>query len=97
MKKCPHCGKTFNDRNYCPFDNYPLKTYTAEESKQDQLNKRTMTNTEQPINIPRCPICQSVNIVHISTLKRISHGFAFGLFSKTARSEWECKNCGSKF
>lgn len=78
-------------------------TYNLYLTKQSERNEKILNNkqaTQQPIqqtNIPRCPICQSINIVRISTLKRAAHGFTFGLFSKTARSEWECKNCGSKF
>lgn len=46
---------------------------------------------------PKCPLCQSPNIKQISVAKRAAHGYAFGLFSNTARSQWECLNCGHKF
>lgn len=46
---------------------------------------------------PKCPVCSSPNIRKISITKRAIHGTAFGLFSKTARSQWECLNCGNKF
>lgn len=46
---------------------------------------------------PHCPTCGSTNIKKLSTTKRITHGAMFGLFSKTARSQWECKNCGNKW
>lgn len=46
---------------------------------------------------PHCPTCNSTNIKKITTTKRITHGAMFGLFSKTARSQWECKNCGNKW
>lgn len=48
-------------------------------------------------NIPKCPLCQSTNIKQISVAKRAVHGYAFGLFSNTARSQWECLNCRNKF
>ena len=48
-------------------------------------------------NIPRCPVCHSPEIQKIGAGKRMVHGAAFGLFSKTARSQWECKHCGNKW
>ena len=48
-------------------------------------------------NIPSCPTCGSVAIKKISGISRVAHGAAFGLFSKTARSQWECRNCGNKW
>ncbi|MGN1421013.1 MAG: hypothetical protein ACI4XC_05825 [Eubacterium sp.] len=48
-------------------------------------------------NAPKCPLCKSQNIKQISIAKRAVHGYAFGLFSNTARSQWECLNCGNKF
>lgn len=48
-------------------------------------------------NIPRCPVCRSPEIQKIGAGKRAVHGAAFGLFSKTARSQWECKHCGNKW
>ena len=48
-------------------------------------------------NVPKCPTCGSTNIKRISSLSRAAHGFAFGLLSKTARSQFECKNCRYKW
>ena len=48
-------------------------------------------------NIPRCPTCQSANIKQISTVKKAVHGAAFGVFSKTAHSQFQCCNCGYKW
>ena len=48
-------------------------------------------------NLPTCPTCHSTNVKKISFAKGYLHWRAFGLFSKTARSQWECKNCGTKF
>lgn len=44
---------------------------------------------------PKCPVCQSPNIQKISDISRVAHGVVFGLFSKTARSQWKCNNCGN--
>lgn len=48
-------------------------------------------------NVPKCPTCGSTDIKSISTLKRAAHAYAFGLFSKTARSQFECRNCHYKW
>ena len=48
-------------------------------------------------NIPHCPTCNSTDIKKISDLRKGAHALAWGLFSKTARSQFECKNCGMKF
>lgn len=48
-------------------------------------------------NMPKCPTCQSPNIERISTTKKAIYGVTFGLFSKTATSQFECKNCGYKW
>lgn len=61
------------------------------------LQEISESKTSSSDSSPRCPLCRSTNIQKISTAKRIVHGYAFGLFSNTARSQWECKNCGNKF
>lgn len=48
-------------------------------------------------NIPKCPTCQSTNIKKISTLSKVAGASMFGLFSKTARSQFQCINCGYKW
>lgn len=48
-------------------------------------------------NLPTCPTCGSTNIQKISGLNRAAHGYMFGLFSKTAKSQFCCKNCGYKW
>lgn len=51
----------------------------------------------QNTNVPKCPTCQSTNIKKISTAKKATHGIMFGIFSKTAFSQFECCNCGYKW
>lgn len=45
----------------------------------------------------KCPVCGSTNVRTISMVKRAGMGAMFGLFSKTARSQFECLNCKNKF
>lgn len=46
---------------------------------------------------PHCPICGSPNIEKITLAQKAFGGIMFGLFSKTARSQFKCNNCGAKF
>lgn len=54
-------------------------------------------NTEQTDLKPKCPTCGSVNICKISDVRRGVHWVMWGLLSNTARSQFECKNCGYKW
>lgn len=46
---------------------------------------------------PHCPTCQSTNIKKISATEKTIGAIGFGLLSKTAKSQFECKNCGYKW
>lgn len=46
---------------------------------------------------PHCPICGSPDIEKITLGQKAFGGFMFGLFSKTAKSQFKCNNCGAKF
>ena len=48
-------------------------------------------------HLPTCPTCGSTNVQKISGLSRAAHGYMFGLFSKTAKSQFCCKSCGYKW
>ncbi len=64
-----------------------------------EFNKRNeeIFKPKQDINTPKCPTCGSTNIKKISSVSKAAHGLAFGLFSKTARSQFECLNCHYKW
>lgn len=72
------------------------KRVEKENRGKQILNTKTIYDTK-PDNVPKCPTCQSTNITKISATSRALHGVAFGLFSKTARSQFECKDCGYKW
>ena len=74
------------------FDN--LEKYGDEYGKPNQNISSDANKTKY---VPKCPICQSPNIKKLTVTKRAVHGAAFGLFSKTARSQWECNDCGNKW
>lgn len=93
MKICKQCQKIYSDNDfYCSKCNRPLSVYTCEQAKIDQEQSR-----KPNINIPKCPTCQSGNIRKISSVRKISGAALFGLFSKTALSQFECNNCGYKW
>lgn len=78
--------------------NNPL--FNEELFKSEVTNQSTpkiISNKQENKNIPKCPTCNSSSVTKISNLKRATFGHAFGLFSKTARSQFECKNCGYKW
>lgn len=47
--------------------------------------------------MPKCPTCGSTNAKKISAMSKVAGASMFGLFSKTARSQFECNNCGYKW
>lgn len=75
------------------FDPEKAKLTTVEDNQREIILRNISTST----NTPKCPICSSTRIRKISSLKRATHACAFGLFSKTARSQFECENCHYKF
>lgn len=48
-------------------------------------------------NLPKCPTCSSTNIKKISTTRKVAGAIGFGLLSKTAKSQFECNDCGYKW
>ena len=70
------------------------------ELKMSQIRNQVdqqKRNTSQVQNKPKCPTCGSTNIKKISASRKMLGTIGFGLLSKTARSQWECKNCGNKW
>lgn len=75
-----------------------VKSTNYQEEYNKEVNRLFQHNQQkQQLNVPKCPTCNSTNISKIGGLNRALHGYAFGLFSKTARSQFECKNCGYKW
>lgn len=66
----------------------------------DRKRKRDIvmqTQKETNPHVPKCPTCGSHNIEQLGPGTRIAAGLMFGLFSKTARSQFHCKDCGYKW
>lgn len=82
--RCKHCDKQV----------IVLEKHTTIEHTQEEIDKVTKTTVP---NTPKCPTCGSTNISKISATKKLGGAIGFGLFSKTAKSQFECKDCGYKW
>lgn len=50
------------------------------------------------VNVPKCPICGSTNLIKLSTAGKVAKVGLFGLFGAGSLGKtYKCKNCGSKF
>lgn len=65
--------------------------------KQENKNQSINHQPSQQPSIPHCPTCNSTNIKRISAASKAVGVGLFGIFSKTARSQFECKDCGYKW
>lgn len=64
--------------------------------REDEVERRTQEYLAHK-NKPKCPTCNSTNIKKISSTAKVAGAVTFGLFSKTARSQFKCGNCGYKW
>lgn len=80
---------------------YRAAKQKIKEENDAQWRERIIKNTEQKSTeaqyVPKCPTCGSANIEKISTTSKVVGATMFGLLSKTARSQFKCKNCGYKW
>lgn len=99
MKICPICKATYTNNYYfCPKDHNKLEKIIEEkEITGNVLPNGTIQYNYSNQCKPKCPTCGSENIAKISNADRAVFGLIFGLFSKTARSQFECQNCGYKW
>lgn len=68
-----------------------------EEREIKSLIQQNLSREAERRGDPKCPICGSYDIKRISGLRRAAHAYAFGLFSNTAKSQFECLHCKYKF
>ena len=71
------------------------KEYNSDQNSEYRKILSQLETSNQ--NIPKCPTCGSTNIKKISASRKMLGAIGFGLLSKTARSQWECNNCGNKW
>ncbi len=79
---------------------YPYHQKIVEESRAsvtpEQIAHANAVAREWQ-NKPKCPTCSSTNVKKISAISKVAGASMFGLFSKTARSQFQCNNCGYKW
>ena len=87
--------------------NNDIVTYKAKVAEFKAIYKQNHPDEEeaenglmvkkQPFNLPKCPTCNSTNIKKISAVSKAGGMFMFGIFSKTAKSQFQCEDCGYKW
>lgn len=60
-------------------------------------NVKMATEAKSGKKAPKCPTCGSFDVKPVSKMRRAAHMYAFGLFSTTARAQFECGSCGYKW
>ena len=96
MKMCPKCKKAYANRfDKCNECQEVLITCTKDDLAKHTIVHEVKRNKET--NLPKCPTCGSTNIEKISSFDKAAGAVMFGLFSKTARSQFKCRNCGYKW
>lgn len=76
---------------------YELKmSQFRNQLEQKRANERARRQ-QQTQNMPKCPTCGSTNIQKISAPRKAAGAIGFGLFSKTACSQFECLDCKYKW
>ena len=108
-KYCPKCGMTYLDSPFSScmkcgiklmsYEEYKHRNQTKvdKEYKELQIKKNAEKAANGQLYIPTCPTCGSTNVEKISTAAKVGGAAMFGLLSKTARSQFKCKNCGYKW
>lgn len=84
---------------------YDPNLYNSPESQKYRQIERARKYSEmsraaaaqRKASLPKCPLCGSTKLKKISAVKRGIHAAAFGIFSKTAFSQFECESCHYKF
>jgi DNA-directed RNA polymerase subunit RPC12/RpoP len=78
--------------------------YQRRITKEVESAKVGMKNTNifieekiKNMNVPKCPTCGSPKIKTISIARKAAGAWAFGILSRTARSQFQCQNCGYKW
>ena len=72
---------------------YQLKISQFKANLQQQESSKKVEED----NTLRCPTCNSTKVKKISATSKVVGASMFGLFSKTARSQFKCEQCGYKW
>lgn len=99
--KCPVCyapKEKIDDNFVCTVCGYVvLKDDKKQQNYIKNVDKPLVQSVKEQQNLPHCPTCNSTNIKRISAASKAVGVGLFGIFSKAARSQFECKDCGYKW
>ena len=70
---------------------------TIQYKNNIKIKDVVINKSQTPLYQPKCPTCGSTNIQKISGVSKAVGAVAFGLFSKTAKSQFKCLNCDYKW
>ena len=73
---------------------YQLK---LNQFKLQQEQSDVIREQERESNKLHCPTCNSTKVKKISGTAKVAGAAMFGIFSKTARSQFKCEKCGYKW
>ena len=73
---------------------YQLK---LNQFKLQQEQSDVIREQERESNRLHCPTCNSTKVKKISGTAKVAGAAMFGIFSKTARSQFKCEKCGYKW
>ncbi len=88
---------------YNPLFNPNTTEHNAAEAfeKRERIAKQRFQEGLRLANLkaslPECPTCHSTDVKRISDARKVAGALMFGIFSKTAKSQFQCNNCGYKW
>ena len=104
FEECVRVSPDFDESLYNKVQAYKiyrsnfLKEASAfQKAKDAGASNKAAIKAAKGQNLPKCPTCGSLNVKKISAVSKVAGASIFGLFSKTARSQFCCRNCGYKW
>ena len=79
------------------YENDPIEYQLKMSQFKDSLKQQESNKKVEEDNTLRCPTCNSTKVKKISATSKVVGASMFGLFSKTARSQFKCERCGYKW
>ncbi len=100
--RCRECGSLLDaemDKFEIVNDNCVIlkdgETLTCSHCHSTQTDKYIPYQNTR--HLPECPVCHSLDVHKIGTLKKYSSFAVMGVFSSNIGKTMECKSCGYKF
>lgn len=79
------------------YENDPIEYQLKISQFKANLQQQESNKKVEEDNTLRCPTCNSTKVKKISATSKVVGASMFGLFSKTARSQFKCERCGYKW